>query len=107
MVEILKHAQSSFYPISFFFEFSIRGIFIPAHKKHSSSYKSYVTSAGHLGENCVQPTVLADMTHDMRLASEKTFRPVAALFAFDEEEEAIREENRCEVALGLISILGA
>lgn len=47
------------------------------------------------------------MTHDMRLASEKIFRPVAALFAFDEEEEAIREENRCEVALGLISILGA
>ncbi|KAJ1714336.1 hypothetical protein AFGD_002867 [Aspergillus flavus] len=34
------------------------------------------------------------MTHDMRLASEKTFRPVAALFAFDEEEEAVREENR-------------
>ncbi|KAB8224646.1 HAD-like domain-containing protein [Aspergillus novoparasiticus] len=62
-------------------------------KKHYSSYKSYVTSAGHLGENYAQTTVLADMTHDMRLASEETFRPVAALFAFD-EEEVIREANR-------------
>ncbi|KAE8338829.1 hypothetical protein BDV24DRAFT_165962 [Aspergillus arachidicola] len=58
-------------------------------------YKSYVTSAGHLGENYAQPTVLADMTHDMRLASEETFRPVAALSAFD-EEEVIREANMCE-----------
>ncbi|KAE8309671.1 HAD-like domain-containing protein [Aspergillus transmontanensis] len=49
------------------------------------SYKSYVTSAGHLGENYAQPTVLADMTHDMRLASEETFGTVAVLFAFDEE----------------------
>ncbi|KAE8362549.1 succinate semialdehyde dehydrogenase [Aspergillus caelatus] len=53
----------------------------------------------HLGENYVQPTVLVDMTHDMRLASEETFGPVAALFAFDEEEDVIREANKCEVGL--------
>ncbi|KAK6826476.1 hypothetical protein RU639_005606 [Aspergillus parasiticus] len=53
-------------------------------------YKSYVTSAGHLGENYAQPTVLADMTHDMRLASEETFGTVAVLFAFDEEGGNIR-----------------
>ncbi|OGM46992.1 succinate semialdehyde dehydrogenase [Aspergillus bombycis] len=54
---------------------------------------------GHLGENYVQPTVLADTTHDMRLASEETFGPVAALFAFNEEEEVIGEASRCEVGL--------
>ncbi|KAE8383517.1 succinate semialdehyde dehydrogenase [Aspergillus bertholletiae] len=54
---------------------------------------------GRLGDNYVQPTVLVDMTHDMRLASEETFGPVAALFAFDEEAEVVREANRCEVGL--------
>lgn len=38
--------------------------------------------------------LLVDVTHNMRLASEEMFGPVAALFAFDEEEEVIREANR-------------
>ncbi|EAW17104.1 NAD-dependent succinate-semialdehyde dehydrogenase [Aspergillus fischeri NRRL 181] len=53
----------------------------------------------HLGTNYVQPTVLADMTHDMRLASEETFGPVAALFPFNSEDEVIGLANNCEVGL--------
>ena len=52
-----------------------------------------------LGTNFFQPTVLADMTHDMRIADEETFGPIAALFPFDTEEEVVRLANRCEVGL--------
>ncbi|KAF5855391.1 hypothetical protein ETB97_009330, partial [Aspergillus alliaceus] len=60
-----------------------------------------------LGPNFVQPTVLVDMTGDMRLASEETFGPVAALFPFDSEEEVIREANRCEVGLAAYIYTGS
>ncbi|KAF7589738.1 hypothetical protein BBP40_003887, partial [Aspergillus hancockii] len=33
------------------------------------------------------------------LASEETFGPVAALFPFAEEEEVVREANRCKIGL--------
>ncbi|KAJ6137186.1 hypothetical protein N7471_003672 [Penicillium samsonianum] len=52
-----------------------------------------------LGPTFFQPTVLADMTHDMRIASEEIFGPVAALFPFDTEEEVIQLANSCEVGL--------
>ena len=52
-----------------------------------------------LGPTFFQPTVLADMTHDMRIASEETFGPVAALFPFDTEDEVIQLANCCEVGL--------
>lgn len=41
----------------------------------------------------VQPTVLGDVTVKMRIAHEETFGPVAPLFIFDEEEEAIAMAN--------------
>ncbi|OQD62783.1 hypothetical protein PENPOL_c011G05290 [Penicillium polonicum] len=52
-----------------------------------------------LGPTFFQPTVLADMTHDMRIANEETFGPIAALFPFDTEEEVVQLANRCEVGL--------
>ncbi|MDX2259837.1 MAG: NAD-dependent succinate-semialdehyde dehydrogenase [Hyphomicrobiaceae bacterium] len=39
------------------------------------------------------PTVLADVTADMRIAQEETFGPVAPLFRFRGEEEVIRAAN--------------
>jgi succinate-semialdehyde dehydrogenase/glutarate-semialdehyde dehydrogenase len=54
---------------------------------------------GELGPTFFGPTVLADMSHDMRISSEETFGPVAALFPFDSEEEVIRLANRCDVGL--------
>lgn len=41
----------------------------------------------------IEPTVLADMPDDALCAQEETFAPVAAISAFDTEEEAIAKAN--------------
>jgi succinate-semialdehyde dehydrogenase/glutarate-semialdehyde dehydrogenase len=46
-----------------------------------------------LGGHFVQPTVLTSMTTAMRAASEETFGPVAPLFRFDSEEQALELAN--------------
>ncbi|ODA66560.1 Succinate-semialdehyde dehydrogenase [NADP(+)] GabD [Methyloligella halotolerans] len=46
-----------------------------------------------LGGTFFEPTVLTGATTEMLLANEETFGPVAALFRFTEEEEAIRIAN--------------
>ena len=45
------------------------------------------------GGTFYQPTVLTGATRDMQLFSEETFGPVAALFKFDKEEDAIAAAN--------------
>ncbi len=45
------------------------------------------------GGTFYQPTVLCDATSDMQLFSEETFGPVAALFRFNTEEEAVAAAN--------------
>ncbi|MBL8437601.1 MAG: NADP-dependent succinate-semialdehyde dehydrogenase [Zoogloeaceae bacterium] len=52
-----------------------------------------------LGGTFFEPTVLADVTPEMAVAREETFGPVAPLFAFDSEEEAIRMANDTEFGL--------
>lgn len=52
-----------------------------------------------LGGSFVEPTVLARATNDMKIAREETFGPVAALFRFDTEEEALRMANDTESGL--------
>ncbi|BCZ83839.1 NAD-dependent succinate-semialdehyde dehydrogenase [Paraburkholderia terrae] len=54
-----------------------------------------------LGPNYYAPTVLADATPDMNLSCEETFGPVAPLFRFDDEAEAIRASN--DTPFGLAS----
>ena len=46
-----------------------------------------------LGEGFFAPTVLSGMTPSMQLFSEETFGPVAGLFKFKTEEEAIKMAN--------------
>ena len=46
-----------------------------------------------LGQTFFEPTVLADATPDMQLFREETFGPVAPIFRFKTEEEAIRLAN--------------
>jgi succinate-semialdehyde dehydrogenase/glutarate-semialdehyde dehydrogenase len=46
-----------------------------------------------LGHTFFEPTVLIDANAGMRLAAEETFGPVAPLFRFKEEEEALRFAN--------------
>ncbi|MBI1778447.1 MAG: NAD-dependent succinate-semialdehyde dehydrogenase [Proteobacteria bacterium] len=52
-----------------------------------------------LGGTFYEPTVLADVTTQMKVAREETFGPVAPLFRFKTEEEAIRLANDTEFGL--------
>jgi len=48
----------------------------------------------------LRPTVLADVTNDMRVAQEEIFGPVAAVVPFDTEADAIAMANDNRFALG-------
>jgi succinate-semialdehyde dehydrogenase/glutarate-semialdehyde dehydrogenase len=52
-----------------------------------------------LGGTFFQPTVLADVTTEMKVTRDETFGPVAPLFRFDTEEQAIRMANDTEYGL--------
>jgi succinate-semialdehyde dehydrogenase/glutarate-semialdehyde dehydrogenase len=52
-----------------------------------------------LGPNFYKPTVLADVTHDMRIMREETFGPLLPVMAFDSDEEAVRLANDSEYGL--------
>lgn len=52
-----------------------------------------------LGGTFFEPTVLAGATQAMKIAREETFGPVAPLFRFDTEEEAIAMANDTEFGL--------
>ena len=51
------------------------------------------------GGNFFEPTVLSGVTKEMRVAREETFGPVAPLFPFQREEEAIAMANDTEFGL--------
>ena len=53
----------------------------------------------NLGSHYFQPTVITGMTHEMQLASEETFGPVAGLFQFSTEKEVIALANDADVGL--------
>src|SRR5205085_2490022 len=52
-----------------------------------------------LGKLFFEPTVLTEMTTDMRMAKEEIFGPVAPIFRFKTEEEAIQMANDTEFGL--------
>jgi len=52
-----------------------------------------------LGGTFFTPTVVADATPAMRVAREETFGPLAPLFRFDTEDEALRLANNTEFGL--------
>ena len=52
-----------------------------------------------LNERFYKPTVLADVTSDMRVSREETFGPVAPVFKFKTEAEAIALANNTEFGL--------
>lgn len=61
-----------------------------------------VTTGGKrhaLGHGFFEPTVLTGVTPDMKVAKEETFGPLAPLFKFSTEEEAIRYANDTEFGL--------
>ena len=54
-----------------------------------------------LGGTFFEPTILTEVTVQMHLATEETFGPVAPLFRFQSEEEAVRLAN--DTVFGLAS----
>ena len=58
-----------------------------------------LTGGRRLGDRFYEPTVLADATAEMRCAREETFGPVAPVFRFETEAEAIRLANDTEFGL--------
>jgi len=48
----------------------------------------------------IQPTVLADVTPDMRVAREEIFGPMITILKYTDLEEAIRMANNTEFGLG-------
>ena len=52
-----------------------------------------------LGGQFFRPTILAEVTPEMKISSEETFGPVAPLFRFDTENEAIEMANNTEFGL--------
>jgi succinate-semialdehyde dehydrogenase / glutarate-semialdehyde dehydrogenase len=61
-----------------------------------------VVTGGHrhrLGGNFFEPTILANVPNDAMIFREETFGPVAPLFRFTTEEEAVRLANDTEFGL--------
>ncbi|MGB5292593.1 MAG: NAD-dependent succinate-semialdehyde dehydrogenase, partial [Lysobacterales bacterium] len=70
---------------------------------HDALRKGAKTATGGkrhaLGGNYYEPTVLTGVTPEMKIAQEETFGPVAALFRFKTEEEAVEMANDTEFGL--------
>jgi acyl-CoA reductase-like NAD-dependent aldehyde dehydrogenase len=52
-----------------------------------------------LGSNFYQPTILADVTNEMRIMREETFGPVLPIMAYHTDDEAVRLANDSEYGL--------
>ncbi|KAF2837072.1 succinic semialdehyde dehydrogenase [Patellaria atrata CBS 101060] len=76
---------------------------VEEHVKDAESQGGTVLIGGQrlpeLGGNFYAPTVIRDMSADMRLAYEETFGPIAGLFLFETEEDVVKLANQVEVGL--------
>ena len=50
-------------------------------------------------KNFFNPTILTNVNNDMRIANEEIFAPIAPIFKFDTDEEAVALANRTEYGL--------
>lgn len=51
------------------------------------------------GQNFFQPTILTDVNKNMRVANEEIFSPIAPIFKFETDDEAVSLANRTEYGL--------
>ena len=65
------------------------------HRYRQGEGASLVTGGARVGERgyFVEPTVFADVEHEMRISQEEIFGPVASVIPFDDEADAIRIAN--------------
>jgi succinate-semialdehyde dehydrogenase/glutarate-semialdehyde dehydrogenase len=107
-VEALKKKMSTYKLGSGFVESTSAGPLIHGgaikkvleHVDDAKSKGAQVVLGGEALEgNFMKPTILTGMTPSMRIATEETFGPVAALFTFKTEEEVIKLANSVTVGL--------
>jgi acyl-CoA reductase-like NAD-dependent aldehyde dehydrogenase len=76
---------------------------VEAHVEDAKARGARILTGGKrlsdLGPNFYAPTVLAEVTHDMRIMREETFGPVLPIMAFDNDDEAISLANESEYGL--------
>lgn len=73
---------------------------VEAHVQDARSKGAKVALGGSAGEGLYfAPTVLTGVTQEMRVMFEETFGPVAPVFVFETEEEAVRLANATEFGL--------
>jgi succinate-semialdehyde dehydrogenase/glutarate-semialdehyde dehydrogenase len=76
---------------------------VEAHVEDALAHGARVLAGGsrfpELGSNFYKPTLLADVTHEMRIMREETFGPVLPVAAFDSDDEAVKLANDSEFGL--------
>jgi acyl-CoA reductase-like NAD-dependent aldehyde dehydrogenase len=76
---------------------------VEAHVEDAVACGARVLAGGsripELGRNFYRPTVLAEVTHEMRVMREETFGPVLPVTAFDNDDEAVKLANDSEFGL--------
>jgi acyl-CoA reductase-like NAD-dependent aldehyde dehydrogenase len=76
---------------------------VETHVEDARSRGGHVLCGGKrlpdLGPNYYAPTVLAGVTHDMRIMREETFGPVLPIMACADDDEAVRMANDSEYGL--------
>lgn len=75
---------------------------VDAHVQDALSKGAELLQGGQrhtLGQNFYQPTLLTEVTPEMQVAEEETFGPLAALFRFETEQQAIELANNTEYGL--------
>jgi succinate-semialdehyde dehydrogenase/glutarate-semialdehyde dehydrogenase len=58
-----------------------------------------MTGGERLGRNFYAPTVLMDVSHEMRVMREETFGPLLPVMAFESDDEAVRLANDSDFGL--------
>jgi len=78
-------------------------LIVDAHVEDAKAHGARVLTGGErvpdLGKNFYRPTVLADVSHQMRIMREETFGPVLPVMPFDRDQEAVRLANDSEYGL--------
>jgi len=82
---------------------------IASHLKDATSKGATIHTGGNVenlgGGLWIEPTVLSNVNHSMRIMREETFGPIMPVMAFDSDDEAIRLANDSEYGLSA-AVLG-
>jgi len=77
---------------------------VESHVEDARAHGARVLTGGsrlpELGPNFYAPTVLADVTHDMRIMRDETFGPVLPVMTFDTDDEVVGLCNDSDYGLG-------